>query len=206
MGWNVAASCVALGAAAFAARYFVRSGSAVVRSKVACNCGKVTGEICANSRDVLVIKCFCNSCQDYANHVAAKKDAAKVILDEEGGSHIVQVCKTDLVVHSGIDQLHPCRVSECSFALFRFYAKCCGTPMFNTAPGVGFVGVPATVVQDIDKFPSPGFVFVEEAVKEPSRPNSSGVGPAFVYNFIRYLPYKTCGPQFPYEKEVEYYR
>jgi len=75
-----------------------------------------------------------------------------------------------------MDQLHPCRVSECSFALFRFYAKCCGTPTFNTTPGPGFVGVLATVVQDMDKSPSPGFVFVGEAVKEPSRTNSPGDG------------------------------
>jgi len=67
--------------------------------------------------------CYCRDCQAFA-HFLGKVDA---ILDERGGSEIIQVLPRNLTFTQGIELLACMRLTE--KGLLRWYAACCNTPI-----------------------------------------------------------------------------
>jgi hypothetical protein len=64
------------------------------------------------------------------------------LLDEQGGSDIVQVAPASLEFDRGTEQFVALRFSE--KGLYRFYADCCKTPFGNlVGPAIPFVGIVA---------------------------------------------------------------
>jgi len=63
------------------------------------------------------------------------------VLDEQGGSDIVQVRPAALQIHQGAEQIACLRLTE--EGTMRWYAQCCRTPIGNTVanPKVSFVGL-----------------------------------------------------------------
>jgi hypothetical protein len=108
-----------------------------------CHCGKVAGVV-RNASPGLGnrIICYCNSCRLFAEHLNAKDT-----LDEYGGTDIYQVPISHVELTQGRDRISCLHVT--AGGPFRWYAKCCGTPIGNTGtPGLPFMGVIHSCMDD----------------------------------------------------------
>jgi hypothetical protein len=86
-------------------------------------------------RTVNRITCYCDDCQAFA-HQLGRAD----LLNAKGGSDIVQVAPSALSFTRGRDRIVGLRLKP--NGLYRWYAKCCNTPVGNTlTPAVPFVGL-----------------------------------------------------------------
>jgi hypothetical protein len=118
--------------------------------EVRCRCGEVRGIVADPSpRTVNRVICYCDDCQAYA-HQLGRAD----LLNDKGGSDIVQVAPAALHFTKGQDRIAGLRLSP--KGLYRWHTKCCNTPVGNTlGSAVPFVGIP---VQSFDA-PRPDEVF-----------------------------------------------
>ena len=96
---------------------------------VRCKCGSVHGVLreVSPSRVTRAV-CYCNDCQAFAHHVGH----ADAVLDEYGGTSILQLAPSRLTITEGASHLACVRLTDGK--LLRWYAACCGTPIGNT-PG-----------------------------------------------------------------------
>ncbi|MCY3819298.1 MAG: DUF6151 family protein [Gammaproteobacteria bacterium] len=96
---------------------------------VRCECGSVRGTLNAVSPSRVVrAVCYCDDCQAFAHHLGR----ADTVLDDYGGTSIVQVSPSRLTITEGDQHLACVRLTGRN--LLRWYAACCGTPIGNT-PG-----------------------------------------------------------------------
>ena len=105
---------------------------------VRCECGSVRGTLnaVAPSRVVRAV-CYCDDCQAFAHYL----NRAGAILDDYGGTSLIQVSPSRLTITQGGHHLSCVRLTDRN--LLRWYASCCGTPVGNT-PGwhkLHFVGL-----------------------------------------------------------------
>lgn len=90
-----------------------------------CACGAVQGAVSdASPKTINRIVCYCDDCQAFA-HFLERDD----LLNDRGGSDIVQVAPSRLRFTAGADKLRSMRFSE--QGLFRWYTDCCKTPAGN---------------------------------------------------------------------------
>ncbi len=93
----------------------------------ACACRTVTGTLLnvgpAEGDHVI---CHCTDCQDLTHHLAH----ADQILDAHGGSALYQSRCAALRIETGREQLACVHLTD--KPTLRWYAKCCGMPLFNT--------------------------------------------------------------------------
>ncbi len=89
-------------------------------------CGSVIGTL-SRTEKVNRCVCYCADCQAFA-HALKRPDE---ILDEAGGTDIVQVTQNDISFMIGIENLACMRLTE--NGLLRWYAACCNTPIGNTS-------------------------------------------------------------------------
>ena len=104
--------------------------------ELSCRCTEVRGLV-ANASPATVnrVVCYCNDCQAFA-HRLGRAD----LLDVHGGSDIVQVAPAALSFTQGRDRIAGLRLSP--KGLYRWYARCCHTPLGNTVgPAIPFVGI-----------------------------------------------------------------
>lgn len=101
-----------------------------------CQCGKVRGTARGISpRSAFRIVCYCDDCQAFARFLERPRT-----MNDAGGTEIVQVPPSHVVLADGLDQLRCVRLSE--KGLHRFYAACCRTGIANTiSPKLPFVGL-----------------------------------------------------------------
>jgi hypothetical protein len=113
-----------------------------MRAELRCRCGEVRGTVAdASPRTVNRVVCYCDDCQAFA-HRLGRAD----LLDAHGGSDIVQVAPGSLTFVQGQDRIVGLRLGP--KGLFRWYTRCCHTPIGNTvSPAIPFVGI---VVQAFD--------------------------------------------------------
>lgn len=103
---------------------------------IQCRCGKLQGQVRPGwLRNRL--RCYCVDCQAFAHHFPPEA----AVLDPAGGTEIVQVSQARVRLTQGAEQLAAIRLSE--KGLLRWYARCCHTPLCNTAdhPGSSLVGL-----------------------------------------------------------------
>lgn len=109
---------------------------------VSCRCGNVRGlirNVTAETCNHAV--CLCDDCQAYAKFLNAP-DA----LDANGGTELTQVGHNQVDITEGRDQLGCVRLSP--KGMFRWYARCCNTPIANTLGAKSvFAGVVHTCVR-----------------------------------------------------------
>jgi hypothetical protein len=141
--------------------------------EVRCRCGEVRGMLSeASPRTVNRVTCYCDDCQAFA-HQLGRAD----LLNENGGSDIVQVAPAVLSFTKGQDRIVGLRLTP--KGLHRWYAKCCNTPVGNTmGPAVPFVGLFAQifdvpVVDDVIGAPT-GAILGKYAIGEAPA-GSSGI-------------------------------
>lgn len=161
---------------------------------LACKCGKVRGVLHdASPSRVNRVVCYCADCQAFA-HFLERPD----LLDEHGGSDIVQVAPGNVVFHQGVENIAAVRLGP--KGPFRWYATCCKTPLGNTVqPSLPFVGFVHEVFQGkIDVFgPPTGKIWAQEASSPP--PNATAKVPVgLIATTVRkILGWKLVGKAWP---------
>ena len=107
-------------------------------AEMRCRCGEVRAVVKDPSPSTVNrVICYCDDCQAYA-HQLGRAD----LLDIHGGTDIVQVAPASLTFLQGQDKIAALRLSP--KGLFRWYARCCNTPVGNTvSPSIPFVGLVA---------------------------------------------------------------
>ncbi|WP_036488830.1 DUF6151 family protein [Myxosarcina sp. GI1] len=98
---------------------------------ISCSCGKLQGQI-KNVNNINRCVCYCTDCQAFARYL--KKGGE--VLDEQGGTSIVQTIPANVVFDRGTENLACIRLTD--RGLLRWYAACCHTPIGNTLPDVKF--------------------------------------------------------------------
>lgn len=104
---------------------------------VRCRCGVLRGALTGLApRRVNRVVCYCDDCRAFARFLGGKD-----ILDDAGGSEIVQLSSARLRIDAGVQHLACIRLT--GRGLVRWYASCCDTPVGNTLPGgfLPFVGL-----------------------------------------------------------------
>jgi len=107
-------------------------------AELACRCGTVRGRVAgASPRTVNRLVCYCDDCQAFL-HRLGRAD----LLDEHGGTDIVQVAPASLTFMTGTERIACLRLTP--KGLYRWFADCCRTPLGNTVgPAIPFVGIVA---------------------------------------------------------------
>jgi hypothetical protein len=101
-----------------------------------CRCGTLVGRV-AGSAFVNRGVCYCRDCQAFAHFLGEGSE----ILDDLGGTEIIQTLPRHVTFSRGVDSLACMRLTE--NGLLRWYANCCHTPIGNTPanPRLSFVGL-----------------------------------------------------------------
>jgi hypothetical protein len=162
-----------------------------------CRCGEVRG-IVANPSPHAVnrVVCYCDDCQAYA-HQLGRAD----LLDDKGGSDVVQLAPAALTFTKGQDRIAGLRLT--SKGLYRWHTTCCNTPVGNTlGPAVPFVGIPVQsfdTPQPDDVFGTPmGAIQGKYAVGEPPA-GSTGFNLSLMLRAIgRVLGWRLGGKTWPH--------
>ena len=102
-----------------------------------CACGKVRGKTAnLNPTSGTRLVCCCRDCQSFAQYLQQQK----TVLDQYGGTDIWQMPVSQLKITQGNEQIACVRLS--AKGMYRWYAKCCNTPIGNTLGSAGaFIGV-----------------------------------------------------------------
>jgi len=101
-----------------------------------CRCGRLQGTLKEPERVNRVV-CYCRDCQAFARYLGRPDE----ILDENGGSDVIQTVQANVEFTAGADQLACMRLTE--KGLLRWYAVCCNTPVGNTVADfrLSFIGL-----------------------------------------------------------------
>ncbi|EQC48268.1 hypothetical protein M899_3209 [Bacteriovorax sp. BSW11_IV] len=112
---------------------------------LSCSCNKVQGQIKNVTPKLgLRVVCYCDDCQTYARYLNGQKS----VLDENGGTELLQVPQAYVSFHKGQDQIECVQLSP--KGIKRWYAKCCHTPIGNMLqnPSVSFIGIPVAFIDE----------------------------------------------------------
>lgn len=101
-----------------------------------CSCGQVRLHIARGPSSRVV--CYCKSCQGAARHLGHAE-----LLDEKGGSDLLQTSPHLVEIVEGADRLEVMRLTP--RGPYRWYASCCNMPVCNTVPSrhLSFVSIMA---------------------------------------------------------------
>jgi hypothetical protein len=143
---------------------------------VGCQCGNLKGTLTELRRTLRAV-CYCHDCQAFA-YVLGQEGR---VLDQRGGSEIVQAAPRNLTFTQGAEALACVRLT--SRGLLRWYAACCSTPIGNTpaTAKLSFVGLVHTCLGPRDAAfqeafgPVRAWVYTAGARGEP-RPKEAGGG------------------------------
>lgn len=136
-----------------------------------CRCGTVKALV-AEPRSANRVLCYCKDCQAFAHFLGRVPE----VLDERGGSDVIQVMPKTVTFSQGIDSLACMRLT--SKGLLRWYAACCRTPIGNTlhTPKLSFVGLVHTCLEDPEAFGPIRVVVNTKSAKGEPKPKQTGVG------------------------------
>jgi hypothetical protein len=146
--------------------------------KLSCRCGKVQGRITnakPSSGNRLV--CYCKDCRKFAKQF----NLGEGILDEFGGTEVLQLAPSNVKIDQGIEYIACMRLTP--KGMNRWYTSCCDTPIGTVPkPTIPFVGVMRTFIapeQSLEHAFGPvlGTVYSEQAEDKlgnnPNLPKSS---------------------------------
>jgi hypothetical protein len=149
--------------------------SKTMNHSIRCHCGKLKGTLNRNQA-VNRCVCYCADCQAFARFLNREHE----ILDEMGGTSIIQTLPANISFTEGIERLSCMRLT--ANGLLRWYAACCNSPIGNTppTPNLSFIGLIHTCLGSdpalLDKaFGSiKMYVNTQSAIGE-NKPKSAGV-------------------------------
>lgn len=119
---------------------------------VSCECTKVLASVnLSEKRKPTRLKCYCIDCQTYAHHL----NAAGKHLDENGGTDLLQLSPATLSIQYGKERLGNLNLKP--DGIYRWYATCCNTPLFNTPSKVDmpYLGLLTTNITKISQTSRP---------------------------------------------------
>ena len=90
-----------------------------------CRCGMLQGHVELSGISNRMV-CYCHDCQAFARFLGRPED----VLDEQGGSEVVQTAPHRIRITHGAEHLAVMRLSD--NGMLRWYAACCRTPVGNT--------------------------------------------------------------------------
>ncbi|MEM6501708.1 MAG: DUF6151 family protein [Cyanobacteria bacterium P01_C01_bin.89] len=154
---------------------------------IQCECGCVQGTAVALNQATR-ITCFCKDCQAFAHFLGN----ANAILDDNGGTDIVQTSPKNITFSQGAENLACVRLTE--KGMIRWYASCCKTPIGNTLPSrnFSFIGLIHNCLNpsDIPLHKVVGETCAQVntgSAKGDSKPKSFGTLPTIGRNILRML-------------------
>ncbi len=102
-----------------------------------CRCGRLQGELSSPASGCRAV-CYCRDCQAFARYLGEPERK----LDAEGGTEVIATVPKHVRLITGAEQL-AC-MSLTPNGLYRWYARCCRTPIANTPrdPKTSYVGIP----------------------------------------------------------------
>jgi hypothetical protein len=142
-----------------------------------CRCGILKGSV-SNPRSASRVVCYCKDCQAFAHFLGRDAD----VLDERGGSDVIQALPRNVTFAQGTEALACVRLTQ--KGLLRWYAGCCNTPIGNTSatPKISYVGLvhiclenPDTPLQDA--FGPVRAWFHTNSARGTPKPRQAGLGP-----------------------------
>lgn len=143
-----------------------------------CRCGTLQGYVDRLETANRGI-CYCRDCQAFARYLGRDDE----VLDESGGTEILQMHPKHVHFTAGLDELACVRLT--GKGLLRWYARCCRTPVGNTLPTyrIPFVGLVRVCLPEDDRSldESAGPVRMRVNTKSAigqSKPKSTGVAAA----------------------------
>jgi hypothetical protein len=158
-----------------------------------CRCGALKGLV-ANPRNANRCVCYCRDCQAFA-HFLGRPDE---VLDERGGTEVIQIPPKNLTFVQGIEALACMRLTE--KGLLRWYARCCNTPIGNTleTPKISFIGLVHNCLengaQPLDDSFGPVRAWANtKGAKGDPKPKVVGMGPAAWWFISRILKARLNG-------------
>jgi Family of unknown function (DUF6151) len=107
-----------------------------------CRCGTLKGVV-SDPRGANRVVCYCRDCQAFAHFLGCEKQ----VVDERGGSDIIQTLPKNVTFTQGIESLACLRLTE--KGMVRWYARCCNAPIGNTlaTPRISFIGLVHTCLE-----------------------------------------------------------
>jgi Family of unknown function (DUF6151) len=160
---------------------------AVTSHPLRCQCGTIRGVV-ADPRNANRCVCYCRDCQAFAHFLGR----AEAVLDERGGSEIIQIPPRNLTFTQGSEALACMRLTE--KGLLRWYAGCCNTPIGNTlaTPKISFIGLVHNCLesgaQSLDDSFGPIRAWVNpKGAKGDPKPEVVGQGPVVWWFITRVL-------------------
>jgi Family of unknown function (DUF6151) len=130
------------------------------------------------------VVCYCKSCQAFAHFLGRQSQ----ILDERGGTDVIQMLPKNVSFTQGIEALACMRLTE--KGLLRWYASCCNTPIGNTLANFkfSFIGLVHECLEGSDTPLQDSFGPVRswintDGAKGDPKPKASGIG-AFIPWFV----------------------
>jgi hypothetical protein len=156
---------------------------AVTSHPLRCQCGTVQGVV-ADPRNANHCVCYCRDCQAFAHFLGR----AEAVLDERGGSEIIQIPPRNLTFTQGSEAVACMRLTQ--KGLLRWYAGCCNTPIGNTlaTPKISFIGLVHNCLESGDQSLDDSFGPIRawvnpKGAKGDPKPEVAGQG-AVVWWFI----------------------
>lgn len=95
---------------------------------IRCDCGHIQGRADLRSHHARRAVCYCHDCRMFAHFL----ERAGSILDDYGGTEVVQMSQGRLRIETGRERIACMRLT--SKGLLRWYAACCNTPIGNIPP------------------------------------------------------------------------
>jgi len=113
-----------------------------IKHPLQCRCGHLKGLVDRPQTANRVV-CYCRDCRAFAQWLGHESD----ILDERGGSDVIQTQPRNVTFTQGAESLQCMRLT--SKGLVRWYAACCRTPIGNTlhSPKFSFIGLVHTCLE-----------------------------------------------------------
>jgi len=107
-----------------------------------CRCGTIRGFVHDPQRANRAV-CYCYDCQAFAHFLGKSEE----ILDDRGGSEVIQVLPSNVTLTEGVEALACVRLT--AKGLLRWYAGCCNTPIGNTLDNfkISFIGLVHTCLE-----------------------------------------------------------
>lgn len=156
--------------------------------KLTCSCGSVRGKTAEmNKTTGTRIMCCCNDCQSFSKFL----EQESTVLDSYGATDIFQIPLSYVKITEGVEQIACMRLSE--KGMYRWYAKCCNTPIGNTMKaGIPFIGlihsfVDNSSVKDAELIENLGYLqtkYAKQAVPPDQKASQFSVMSKIVFNLI----------------------
>lgn len=162
----------------------------MAKIKLACSCGTVSGTtVNMNTKTGTRIMCCCSDCQSFARFLKQENS----VLDDYDATEIFQIPVSYVKITTGNEHIACMRLSE--KGMYRWYAKCCNTPIGNTMKAsVPFIGlihsfVDNASINDAELSENLGYLqtkFSSKTVPLDQQASQFGVMSKIVFNMIHW--------------------